>query len=120
MSTITVYEDEQVTVWYHPEQKIIHHQMHTTAHGQVFRDALMAGLETMKWLSDDRLNMVFNQKDQQWTAEVWRPAVIAAGWKYWAIVQPESYVAETRMKMLAEVDSKLGVTVRLFSDPDEA
>ena len=126
MSAITVYENEQVTVWYHPDQKIIHHQMHQYTHGQAFRDALLAGLEAMKkyqadkWLSDDRLNIVLNPEDQQWSEGVWRPLAIAAGWKYWAIVQPEHLFAKLRMEKLAEVNSQLGVTVQFFSDPEEA
>jgi hypothetical protein len=126
MSPITVYESEQVTVWYHPDRKVIHHQMHKYTHGQAYRDALMAGLEAMKeyhaqkWLSDDRLNPVLKPEDQQWSGGVWRPAVIAAGWKYWAIVQPENVIAKLRMDKLAEVYSKLGVTVQFFGDPEEA
>jgi hypothetical protein len=38
--------------------------------------------------------------------EVWEPQVIAAGWRYWAIVQPEHVIAKWRMAKLAEMYSK--------------
>ncbi|MDY0092828.1 MAG: hypothetical protein RBT80_09025 [Candidatus Vecturithrix sp.] len=100
--------------------------MHKYTYGQSFRDALMAGAEAMKtygahkWLSDDKNNPVLNPEDQQWGIEVWEPQVIAAGWRYWAIVQPEHVIAKWRMAKLAEMYSKKGITVQLFSDPEEA
>jgi len=126
MEAVTLYDHEQVTVWYYPEKKMIHHKMHQYLHGQIFREALMAGAEAMqkyralKWLSDDRNNPVLNPEDQQWGIDVWQPKVIEAGWKYWAIIQPEQFVAKMRMMKLAEMYASLGVTVQMFSDPDEA
>ena len=126
MSPITIYESDQVTVWYHPDEKIIHHQMHQYTHGEDFRKALMAGMEAMKqnsaqkWLSDDRNNPVLHPEDQHWATDVWQPLVITAGWKYWAIVQPLHSLAKLRMHNLAEEYAALGVTVELFSDPDKA
>jgi len=126
MSDIILCENDQVTSWYHPDKKIIHHQMHKYTHGQVLRDALMAGAEAMgkyraqKWLSDDRLNPVLNPDDQQWLIEVWQPIVLKSGWKFWAIVEPENLINKIRMEKMAEIYSKLGVTVQEFSNPDEA
>lgn len=126
MPAITIFEDEQISLWYYPETKIIHHQMHEYTHGRSFRTALMAGADAMKkyqaqkWLSDDRNNPVLRPDDQQWGIDVWTPKIIAAGWKYWAIVQPEYMAAKLRMGKLAEMYSKLGVTVEFFSAPEEA
>jgi hypothetical protein len=126
MPPIMVLDTPQITVRYYPENKIVHHEMHQYTHGKDFRDALMAGLDAMKrngarkWLSDDRKNPVFNADDQQWAREVWSPAVIKAGWKYWAIVEPERALARARMEERAERYSQLGVTVKTFSDPEEA
>jgi hypothetical protein len=126
MPPVTILDTPQITVWYYPESKIIHHQMHQYTHGKDFRDALTAGVEAMrkhgakKWLSDDRKNPVFSAEDQQWAQEVWAPQVIKAGWKYWAIVLPERALAKFRMEERAERYSKVGVTVKTFTDPDEA
>jgi hypothetical protein len=63
---------------------------------------------------------VFNADDQQWAREVWAPLVVKAGWKYWAIVEPEKALARVRMEASAERYAKLGVTVKTFDSPDEA
>ena len=120
-----VIDNEFITVWYYPETKIIHHQFHKFAHGQTFRDALAAGAESLKkngaqrWLSDDRKNTVVNDEDLQWTSTVWRPLVTNAGWKYWAIVLPEKAVGKMNMNRIIEDYADTGVTVQLFSDPDD-
>ena len=126
MPPIIILDTPQITVQYHPEGKIIHHEMHDYTHGKDLRDGLMAGVEAMKkygatkWLSDDRKNVVLNLDDRQWGEDVWLPAVIEAGWKYWALVEPEKALARARMEERAEVFKKRGVTVRSSTDPDEA
>lgn len=126
MSRTTVFEADEITVWYYPEKKIIHHQMHKYCHGRIFRDALMAGLETLKkhqaqkWLSDDRKNPVLDTEDTQQNMAIWLPQVIEAGWKYWAIVQPEAFVAKATLDTLAKDLAERGITVRLFSTPEKA
>ena len=126
MPPITILENQQITVLYHPDTKIIHHECHENVHGPDFREGLMAGAEAMKkygakkWLSDDRKHTVFTPDDLAWTKDVWRPAVLKAGWKYWAIVEPERPLARIRIEERAETMTKLGVTTKLFTDPDEA
>jgi hypothetical protein len=126
MSTLQIVKTDQITVWVHVEKKIIHHQMHQFTSGETLQNALMAGIAGMKkyraykWLSDDRKNPVISPEDQQWTASVWRPLAIQSGWKYWAIVIPETTLNQIRMKKIAETNSKLGVTVEFFHDPQKA
>jgi hypothetical protein len=126
MPPVVVLDTKQITVRYYPESKIIHHEMHEYTHGKDFRDALMAGVEAMKrygadkWLSDDRKNPVLNSDDRQWGEDVWAPQVLKAGWKYWAIVQPEKALARVRMEERGEAFAKRGVTVEFFSEPGEA
>jgi len=126
MPPVVVLDTKQITVRYYPESKIIHHEMHEYTHGKDFRDALMAGVEAMKrygadkWLSDDRKNPVLNSDDRQWGEDVWAPQVLKAGWKYWAIVQPEKALARVRMEERGEAFAKRGVTVEFFAEPGEA
>jgi len=67
---------------YYPDKKIIHHEMHKYTHGQIFRDALMAGLEAMKkyraqkWLSDDRNNPALDTADTDWNMAHWLPGLL--------------------------------------------
>jgi hypothetical protein len=126
MSKETIFGTDQITVWYYPEKKIIHHEMHKYTHGQVFRDALMAGLEAMKkyraqkWLSDDRNNPVLDAADTEWNMAHWLPQVIEAGWRYWAIVQPQEFAAKSQIDTLTKELGDRGITVRIFNDPEKA
>lgn len=126
MSTITVFEHKQVTVWYDPDKNILHNQIHEYTYGDVFRQFLMAVVDAMthyrttKVLSDDRKNPVLHPDDQKWAREMWEPKMIEAGWKYWAIVQPERMIANMRMIKFAERLLHLGIIVELFDDVEDA
>ena len=125
MSKTTILDNEFATLWYHPEQKIVHHKWHKYIFGQHFRDVLSKGLELFeengcqKWLSDDRNNPAFHPDDQEWGVTIWTPRVIAAGWKYWALVLPEQVLGQRSMKRLADQMREFGVEVYLSSDSDQ-
>jgi len=126
MADITIIDNPFVTVWYHPDKKIVHHQIHKFVFGNAFREFLLAGTEAMKknratkWLSDDRGNTVMSQEDVEWGQTNWFPQTVQAGWKYWAIVQPEKVLAQMGMERLVKQYSEAGITAKFFSDPDEA
>ena len=126
MQKVTIHENEYITLWYYPETKIIHHQFHKYIYGDEFRKGLNAGVEAMKnygatkWLSDDRNNMALPVEDVEWAKTDWFPRTLKAGWKFWALVQPEKAIGQLNMKQFTETYSKLGVTVNVFSNPDEA
>lgn len=126
MSKIIIVDNDQITLWYHSDKKIIHHQVHKFLHGQVFRESLMAGAAAMKkysakkWLSDDRGSPVLDKADLEWGTAHWSPKVIQAGWKFWAIVTPEKALAKMNMDQLSKEYAAKGVTVKAFSDPDVA
>ena len=126
MPKITVFDNPFATVWYLPEKKIVHHQIHKFVFGKEYKEFLLAGTEAMKkykatkWLSDDRNNTVMPPEDLKWGMETWFPQTIAAGWKYWAIVQPEKVLAQMGMEKLVKEWSAAGITAKFFTDPDEA
>ena len=126
MPAITIYDSPAVTVWYHTDKRIVHHQIRKFVHGKEFQAFLMAGTEALaryqaqKWLSDDRGNTVLSQDDQRWGQAVWFPQTARAGWKYWAIVTPEKVLARLTMEKLTKEYGAAGVTAKFFSDPDEA
>ena len=126
MTPQKVPENEFITIWYHPDTKIVHHKIHKNLSGRSFRDALTKGTEILKqngarkWLSDDRDNTVVNKEDEAWGREVWFGQTQAAGWKYWAIVQPAKVIGQMNIKRIKENFSGVGITAQFFSDPDEA
>ena len=73
-----------------------------------------------KWLSDDRFNAVLRPEDVDWSHQFWFPQTVQAGWKYWAIVQPEKVVGQVTMKGLANEYGRQGVTSKTFGDPQSA
>ena len=126
MPKVTVLDNEFITLWYHPESKIIHHKFHKYIFGEAFREGLNTGWEVMKkygaqkWLSDDRNNPVLDSADTEWNMAHWLPQVIEAGWKYWAIVQPEEFAAKYGLDALTKELADRGITVRIFNDPEKA
>ena len=126
MNKELILDNEYITLWYYPQKKIVHHEFHKFSYGKTLHDALSAGAALLeekgaqKWLSDDRKNTSLSKDDLNWTATVWRPRVIKAGWKYWAIVLPEKILGQMVMKRIIEEYANTGVTVKLFSDTDEA
>ena len=87
MAKITVYDSPVVTVWVHPEKKIVHSQIHKFVSGKEFQAFLMAGLDALvkhkatKWLSDDRSNSVLRKEDVDWGNQNWFPQCVRNGWK---------------------------------------
>jgi hypothetical protein len=126
MSAIKILDDVNISMWYYPDSKILHHQIHQFFFGKPFRDALMKGVDVFqkyganKWLSDDRLETALAKEDLEWGDKEWFPRVAKLGWKYWAIVMPEKVIGQMTMKKLAEKYSTMGVTTRMFSDPEAA
>lgn len=126
MEKLTILENSFASLWYHPLERVVHHEFHGFICGDEFRNVLSKGLEALKqhkatkWLSDDRKNGAVPKLDQQWAKEVWHPAAIAAGWKTWALVAPEAMVGQWNAKRFTEASAAGGLNVRVFKTPTEA
>jgi hypothetical protein len=126
MTAILVEDTDYATLWYHPEKKIVHHEYKKFMSGDIFHAFLLKGTQTLienganKWLSDDRMNPVLKKEDMEWGQTNWFPQTLQAGWKYWAIVQPESIYAKLNMHQLVKDYAKAGVTTKFFTNPEDA
>ncbi|MGD0835683.1 MAG: hypothetical protein ABSB49_03450 [Polyangia bacterium] len=126
MAATTIMKNESATLHYHPLAKIVHHEFHKAVKGTDFQAVLTAGLELVKkhkaqkWLSDDRKNNTIAKDDETWVFTSWLPQVVAAGWRFWAIVLPENVFGQLNMKRLSAAMKEKGVTVQFFTAPDEA
>ncbi len=122
----TIIDSEAVLLRYHSDTKIVHHEFRRFLHGEPLREVLEKGLEIFrargacKWLSDDRRNGPITTADAEWARQTWSPRVIAAGWKYWAVVLPEKVLGQMNMKRRMRSYEERGVTARAFSDAGEA
>jgi hypothetical protein len=126
VNAITLMENPYVSVWFHPNTKIVHSRIHQFVSGKEFREFLMVGQAALiknqakKWLSDDRSNTVLRKEDVDWGNENWFPVCVKHGWKYWAIVQPQKVLAQARLEELVKEFASHGVTSKFFSDPNDA
>jgi hypothetical protein len=104
----------------------VHHQIRKFIYGEEFHKLLLAGTDAMKenhaqkWLSDDRSNTAMKKEDMDWGAANWFPQTVAAGWKYWAVVQPEKIIAQMDMVNLAKQYAAMGIVAMFFNDADVA
>ena len=121
-----IHNNEFISVYYYPDKKIVHHEFHKRASGQVLYDAFTVCAETMektrcqKYLSDDRQNSVYAEEDREWSAKNSRPRLIKAGMKYWALLLPEKAIGQLNMKEVIKRYAEQGVTVEVFQDAAKA
>jgi len=119
-------DNEYITVEYVPEKKMVHHIIHQPVGGQIFRDALNAGTETLrqngacKWLSDDRKNGPLSREDAEWGFNDWNRRTIEVGWKYWALVVPPEVAAAGSLIPTMEALFELGLRMMVFTDVEAA
>ena len=122
----TIIETPRMSLYYHPVEKIIHHEMHSYPGLEILERILLGGREVMKergatkWISDDRKGGAVPKSHHDWGDRVWAPQAVKAGWRYWALVQPRDVLGTANMKRLVKIYAKKGVTVEMFGDFDEA
>jgi hypothetical protein len=126
MPATTIRKDEFVTMFYYPESKILHHQMHKFFFGQTFRDIMNTATDVFqkygvqKWLADDTAVTAWTKEDQEWGSSDWFPRALKSGWRYWAIIMPQNTLGQLAVKRVAEKYAAHGIQTRTFSSVDEA
>jgi hypothetical protein len=126
MNKVTILETPVIMLWYYPDAGIVHHQVRKHPDAAEFESALEKGVEVLqlhgahKWLSDDRRSGPLPKSHQEWAQKVWIPKAVAAGWKYWAFLLPTELVGSVNVGRLVEDYAALGVTVQIFTDPEDA
>jgi hypothetical protein len=124
MNRVTVVENESFAVWVYPQRRLVHQQIRGPLSGSQFREVLTKGADVLaeyratKWLSDDRSrkNTVDLESQRSWAVDVWFPRAVAAGWKYWALVQPEDPSFRLDMKVFVHFVYTMGIVVHVFNE----
>jgi hypothetical protein len=122
----TIIETARMSLYYHPLEKVVHHEMHSYPGLENLQSILMKGLEVLrehgatKWLSDDRNGGAVPKSHHEWGDKVWAPEAIKAGWKHWGLVLRNDLLHQANMQKLVEIYASQGVTVEVFADPDDA
>ncbi len=126
MSTVTILDDNHVSLWYHPETGIVHHRINGYLAQGNFRKLLNASAEQLethratKYLSEDRSNLVVDPEDIKWADESWYPRVAKAGLKRWALVLPSTVVGTLQAKAILEKRRKQGLDAEGFDTVEAA
>jgi hypothetical protein len=126
MPKITVIDNEAMSLWFHTDSKIVHHKMKRLLAIEEFKTLLSTGAdylemyEATKWLSDDKNDTAISPEANEWGDKVWAPRVIKAGFKYWAVVMPNSAAGKLQMKRFIDEYRRRGVTVDMFDTPEDA
>lgn len=123
---VTILDNEFATIWCYPTKGIIHHVLHRYFYGDTFRTILTAGADAFeqnrctKWLSDDRNFGAVHPDDKAWGDVEWKPRVLKAGWKYWAMVLPAKVTGQMNIQKMVEEYRLLGVNGTIHSNPEDA
>jgi hypothetical protein len=126
MAKITVLTSKEITVWYHEESRIVHHELHRYPGAAALEAALERGLSVLvehgghRWLSDDRKGGALPKSHHEWAETDWGPRAASAGWKYWALIPPVALLGQMNMEHIKEIYAALGVKVCAFTNPTEA
>ena len=113
-------------IWFYPDLKIVHSRFLKFTRGLEFREALSKGIEVftknncLKWLSDDRNIGLVSQEDAAWSREVWYGNLAKAGWKYWALVKPETKIGTITFKNSTKKINDPNMAMKIFSNPEDA
>lgn len=127
MDTITLLATDDVTVVFYPDENIVHHTILQPITGDSVRNMLNTSLTAMqqhhacKLLGDDRKNVgAVSKADEEWGNTEWFPAMLDAGWKFWAFVVPDDIATRMNMNEFVERYFQHGIRVMVFTNPEEA
>ncbi len=110
--------------WFEKEQVVLK-KFTGFIHGDELHSAFNAGYEQLKkangnkWLSDNRGLPVYKQEDIEWINHKWFPKMLNIGWKYWALVEPESAIGLMVMKKFAFYTDQ-GIILQVFKNTEES
>lgn len=117
---------EHYSLWFYPDLRIVHSQFSQFTSGKMFREMLTKGIEVfttnhcIKWLSDDRNIGVVGSEDAAWSREVWHKELKKAGWKYWALVRPNSFTGKLTFKNSINQVNDPKIQLKIFHTPEKA
>ncbi len=126
MSTITLFDNEYLTMRFYTDTKIIHHHFYPGLNSHFLRTGLDRGVELLerykatKWLSDNREVEPHSLEDGEWINNDWLPRAVKAGWKYWGLVVPNGIAAKMNMDEFVNAFYEQGLWVAVFTNVDEA
>ena len=122
-----LYLDEPwVSIRWDDVHKCVHSEWKAFANSAEFRAALMRALDAIKdhaavcYLSDTRKVKVVVPDDQTWANEVWRPLLVNAGVKRFALVTAASGLGKMTVEEVIDLVDNRGLLMKAFDSVDAA
>lgn len=126
MTAQTIIHTNKASLYYHKDKNLIHHRFYSQLDSFHLRKILNQGVDLIhkhnssKWLSDNREIGPHSEEDTLWINTDWLPRAIKAGWKYWALVVPDNFIARVNMQEFVDTFYNMGIRVMVFTEVDEA
>jgi hypothetical protein len=121
MSATIIIDNSFFTLSYHPDTKIVHHEIKVALTHQAFINLLTGGEaalksnQAVKWLSDDRKYSGLTAENMEWSGQ-WLPGAMAeTGWRYWARVVDKMPPKPIQDQFVAGYGG-YGLVAKLFTD----
>lgn len=121
---INLHKSTNAEVTWSAEHRVVVKRFTGFIRGQELRGAFNAGHDKMqatggiKWLSDNRGLPVYADEDIAWINQEWFPKMLKIGWRYWALVEPESTIGKWTMKNF-QFFTDQGIKMNVFSSVEE-
>jgi hypothetical protein len=119
-----LHKSSNAQVEWFEKEKVVLKRFTGFIHGDELHSAFNSGYEQLKkengnkWLSDNRGLPVYKQEDIDWINNDWFLRMLNAGWKYWALVEPESAIGLMVMKKFVFYTDQ-GIILQVFKNTEE-
>ena len=127
------FENKHVTLYWNPELQAIGTWFRPEEFGESWdssetvKQALEGGLELIRehgatrWIADTREMPVMSAQTQQWVVEQWWPRAFAEGFRWLAILLPQSTMAKLAVdEAVATAEDSPSHETRYFGEVDAA
>lgn len=126
MSILNVIDNQYGQLSYDTDKKIVFHTFHQGVDTTHLQLVLNKGIDLLrehgaiKWLADTRAVGPFTEAQAQWIGTDWLPRAVATGWKYWALVVPDSIESRAMVAGHMNFFEGKGLRINTFTQPDKA
>lgn len=120
-----VYKSKKAQVEWLEQENVVAKTFFDFIYGDDMKGAFNAGLNALiqhqscKWLSDNRSLQPYRKIDVTWINEDWFPRMLKAGWKYWALVEPENALGQLSMTRFVDFNRQKGITLQIVHSVDD-
>jgi len=123
---MVVYDSKNGHAEWLPDGKILVKTIKGFIYGEELKGLFNSGYDQVvkgggvKWLSDNRNLKPYRQEDVTWINQDFLPRMLKAGWKYWAVIEPDNVLGNLSMKNFLDFYQQQGITLKIFNNKVDA